>query len=587
MKSASYDIVVVGAGAAGLTAAATAAALGRTVLVLECSDRVGGTTAISGGMVWIPANYKMREAGLPDSLEDARNYLRRLVPGCDQDPRMAAFLARGDEAIRFLDEHTSIKLRPVPRYPDYYPELPGATVGGRVLEPVPFDGCQLGSDFALLRDPLPEFLLFGGMMISREEMPVLRRAHRSPRAMWHTAKLITRYGLQRLRAHRGTALVLGNALAARLLKSARDLGVEIALNASVVGTETSSARVVGVRVDEAGRVSSVHAHRGVVLATGGISHHPDLRQDYVPAAAGHLSAAVASGAARGGMHLALEVGAQRSPPSSSLDDALAWWVPVSEFERVDHGAALFPHVVTDRAKPGLIAVNQEGRRFVNEAVSYHEFVRAQLRDPRRSIPAWLICDARFLWRYGLGRVQPFALSVRDEVQAGYLKRSLTLEGLARAIGAPAVAFCETVRAFNASAADGIDPEFGRGSNIYQRHLGDSDHQPNPCVAPIERAPFYAVAVRPADLGMAAGVVTDENARVLTKDGRAVEGLYAIGNDMHSIMNGAYPGPGITLGPALVFGYLAARHACACDGSDEAEDPKEKMQTALRLEGQSG
>jgi FAD binding domain len=162
--------------------------------------------------------------------------------------------------------------------------------------------------------------------------------------------------------------------------------------------------------------------------------------------------------------------------------------------------AVFPYVVTDRAKPGLIAVNREGRRFVNEAVSYHEFVRAQLRDPQRCIPAWLICDSRFLWKYGLGRVRPFTLSVRKEVEAGYLKRSRTLEGLAEAIGVPSTAFHEAIRTFNASAVDGLDPEFGRGSNAYQRHLGDADHQPNPCVAPIERAPFYAVAVRPAGSG---------------------------------------------------------------------------------------
>ena len=183
---------------------------------------------------------------------------------------------------------------------------------------------------------------------------------------------------------------------------------------------------------------------------------------------------------------------------------------------------------------------------------------------RDSIPAWLICDRRFLWKYGLGRVRPFALSVRDELATGYLKRSDTLEGLAEAIGVPASAFCATVRAFNASAANGVDVEFGRGSDIYQRHLGDADHQPNPCVAPIDEPPFYALAVRPADLGMAAGIITDEHARVLRNDGRPIDGLYACGNDMHSIMNGAYPGPGITLGPALVFGYLAARHACGLE-----------------------
>lgn len=572
MESDAYDLVVIGAGAAGLTAACTAAALGARVIVLEYTDRVGGTTAISGGMIWIPANHKMQAAGLPDDLETARNYLRQLVPGCDNDRRMAAFLARGDEAIRFLDEHTSLKLRPVRRYPDYYPDLRGATPGGRVLEPVPFDGRELGPDFALLRDPLPEFLLFGGMMISREDLPVLRRVTRSPQAIWHTAKLLIRYGLQRLRAHRGTSLVLGNALAARLLKSARDLGVEIVVNASVIGLETNEAgRVVGVRADLGRRVASLQANKGVVLATGGLSHHPELRRHFVPPAAGELSAAVSSGSPRGGVHFARDLGAQLSRPASTVDEALAWWVPVSQFKRKGR-PAVFPHVVTDRAKPGLIAVTQQGRRFVNEAVSYHQFVRAQLRAAEHAIPAWLICDRKFLWKYGLGRVHPFALSVRNQVEEGYLKRSTTLEGLAKTIGVPADAFCNTIRTYNAAAIRGEDPEFRRGSDIYQRHLGDADNQPNPCVAPIEHPPYYAVAVWPADLGIAAGVITDEYARVLREDGSAIEGLYACGNDMHSIMNGAYPGPGITLGPALAFGYLAARHACAPSNTDGSTRP---------------
>ena len=564
MTSERYDIVVIGSGAAGLAAACTAAALGRRAVVLEYSDRVGGTTAISGGMVWIPANHKMREAGLTDSLDAARTYLGQLVPGGAEDRRMAAFLAHGDEAIRFLEAHTSVELRPVRRYPDYYPNLPGATAGGRVLEPVPFDGRELGADFTLLRDPNPEFLLFGGMMVSRDDIPILRRVARSPHAAWHAAKLLSRYALQRLHAHRGTSLVLGNALAARLLKSARDLGVEIAVNASVAHLEESGDRVIGVSVEVAGHRKSLTAKDGVVLATGGISHHPLLRNHYVPGAAGQLSAAVNVGAKRGGVHLALELGAQLSPPSVSLEDALAWWVPVSEFKRDGQTRAVFPHVVTDRAKPGLIAVNREGRRFANEAVSYHEFVRAQLRDPEKSIPAWLICDRRFLWKYGLGYIKPYALFTHKHLKTGYLKRGSTLQGLARAVGVPVEPFCDTVRRFNAGAAEGSDPDFGRGSDIYQRHLGDTNHQPNPCVAPIERAPFYAVAVRPADLGMAAGLVTDEHARVLRDDGVPIEGLYACGNDMHSIMSSAYPGPGITLGPALVFGYLAARHACERD-----------------------
>jgi hypothetical protein len=560
------DVIVVGAGAAGMTAAVVAAAKGLSVLLLEHAERVGGTTAVSGGMVWIPGNHKSGEAGAPDTLDAARDYLRQTVPGMESDARMDAYLARGDEAVRFLEVNTAVRLRPVKRYPDYYPDLPGATQGGRVLEPVPMDARALGRDFGLLRDPLPEFMLFGGMMISREDLPHLRRVGRSPGAAWHVAKLLLRHFRERLGAHRGTSLVLGNALAARLLKSVRDHGVQMRLGASVAGLVERHGRVVGVEVlDAAGRARRVEARRGVVLATGGLSHDATLRRAFVPAAAGTLSATVASGARAGGARLATAVGATlgavpwtaTEDAGDDVDRALAFWVPVSTFRRPDGTLAMFPHTVTDRAKPGLIAVDGEGRRFVNEARSYHEFVRAQLRRPDTAIPAWLVCDSRFLWKYGLGKVRPFAWSTRRERDEGYLKRGATLADLAREIGVPPERFVATVQAFNREAAQGRDPEFGRGGDSYQRHLGDAEHPPNPCVAPLQRGPFHAVKVLPADLGMSAGIRTDERARVLDAAGCPIPGLYACGNDAHSVMNGSYPGPGITLGPALVFGYLAA------------------------------
>lgn len=555
-----YDLIVVGTGAAGLAAASAAAAEGHQVLLLEHTDRIGGTTAISGGMVWIPANSKMDGAGIKDSPEQASCYLAQLVPGSPDDVRMQAYLRNGTEIVQYLEAKTSLKLQPVRRYPDYYPDLAGSTPGGRVLEPVPFDGRELGRDFALLRDPLPEFMLFGGMMISREDIPKLRRIWRSPSAALYVLRLLARYARQRLRAHRGTTLVLGNALAARLFRSARTLGVDIVLNAGVQGLIQDGERIVGVQVVVDGRAQTLDSRGGVILATGGLSHDKELRARFVPPKAAHVSATQASGAARGGVRLALEVGAALSPVCSTVEDARAFWVPVSTWKRDDGSTAVFPHTVTDRAKPGLIAVNRHGRRFVNEALSYHEFGRAQLTAENDANPAWLICDRRFLWKYGLGRVRPFALSTRKEQRDGYLRKARTIAELAGTIGLPADALAETVKGFNADARKGIDPAFHRGGDIYQRHLGDGEHEPNPCVAPIERGPFYAVAVAPADLGMAAGVLTDECARVLREDGSAIEGLYACGNDMHSVMEGAYPGPGITLGPALVFGVIAARHA---------------------------
>ncbi|SAK95690.1 3-oxosteroid 1-dehydrogenase [Caballeronia hypogeia] len=557
MITRNYDLIVVGAGAGGLAAAATGAARGHRVLLVESTDKIGGTTAISGGMVWIPANHKMQGAGIEDSGEAARRYIEQTVPGGAHDARMRAFLQHGDAAIRYLETHTSLELQPVRRYPDYYPDLPGATAGARVLEPVRFDGRALGRDFALLRDPLPEFMLFGGMMISREDIPKLRRMGKSPKAAWDVFRLVCRYAAQRLRAHRGTTLVLGNALAARLFKSARDAGVEIALNASVESLSVENGRVTGIRLRGDDRPVT---GRAVVLATGGISHDADLRAAFVPPGAGQRSATANAHAATGGVRLASDAGAALSAKTHGIDDALAFWVPVSTWKRRDGSVAYFPHTVTDRAKPGLIAVNRHGKRFVNEALSYHEFVRAQLRHADGAIPAWLICDSRFLWKYGLGRVRPFALSTRRDVASGYLRRAPTLDALAAIIGVPRDALRATVERSNADARQGRDSEFGRGGDIYQRHLGDGDHAPNPCVAPIEAGPYYAVSVFPADLGMAAGLVTDEHARVLRCDGSPLEGLYACGNDMHSVMNGAYPGPGITLGPALVFGVIAAHHA---------------------------
>jgi succinate dehydrogenase/fumarate reductase flavoprotein subunit len=558
----SWDVVVVGGGAGGLTAACTAAAYGASVLLLEQADVVGGTTAISGGMVWMPGNAKAAEIGKPDNLEAARTYLAATVQTRNLQ-RLDAFLSWSREAVQDLEARTSLRLQPVPTYPDYYPDLPGATSGGRVLEPVPFDATALGEHFTLLRGPLPEFMLFGGMMISRQDIPHLRKASSSVASFLHVAKLLLRYGAERLRAHRGTTLYLGNALAGRLLKSALDLSVTIRTGVSADGLVTGAdGRVTGVTVGHGDLSTTITARRGVVLATGGLSHGGEQRRAYVPDVAGTLTAAVDPGRAPRGARLAADLGARMTEPTEQG----AFWVPASTFTRRDGTRGIFPHTVTDRAKPGLIAVGRNGRRFVNEAVSYHEFVRAQLASGGQAIPAWLICDSTFLWKYGLGKVKPFTRALGPDLASGYLKRGDTLAALADAIGVPAAAFVDAVETFNRGARLGEDPEFGRGGDVYQRHLGDADRRPNPCVAPIERGPFYAVAVRPADLGMSAGLVTDTLARVLREDGTVIPGLYACGNDMASVMEGAYPGPGITLGPALTFGWLAGRSAAAEGGS---------------------
>jgi len=562
-----YDVIVVGGGAGGLTAACTAAVEGCSVALLEQADVVGGTTAISGGMIWIPANHKMASCGRSDSLETARTYLAHTVPGNNRG-RLESFLAHGEEAVRYLEEHTNLRLQPVPTYPDYYPDLPGATLGARVLEPEPFDARVLGKHFSMLRGPLPEFMLFNGMMISRADIPHLRRAGRSLRSALYVTKLLLHYALQRLQSPRGTTLYLGNALVGRLLQSALRLGVQIHTGCAVQHLLQENGRVAGVEVQRSGNTAWVlQARKAVILATGGLSHG-EQRANYVPAVAGTLTATVDPGGAARGAWLAQQLGATLSPPTESG----AFWVPASTFRRHDGSMGVYPHTVTDRGKPGLIAVDRTGRRFVNEARSYHEFVRAQLASNGVAVPAYLICDRRFLWKYGLGRVKPFSLSVAHDIADGYLRRADTVAGLAKSLGIPEQALAQTVTAYNEHARRGEDPAFGKGGDAYQRYLGDGDQTPNPCVAPIEHAPFYAVAVHPADLGMSAGIQTDATGRVLDTHDTPIAGLYACGNDMASVMEGAYPGPGITLGPALTFGYLAGRDAaCAPSKPQEGSD----------------
>lgn len=551
-----YDVIVVGAGAGGMTAAAVAAAEGLRVLVIEKTAFVGGTTAWSDGMVWIPANPKMKDVGLSDSITDAVRYLSSTVPEPANAGLRAAFLARGPEAVAYLEANTEVRLQPVKACPDCYPERLGATSGGRVLEPVAFDGTRLGAPFARLRAPLPELTLFGGMMVNRLDIPHLRRAGKSLRSTLRAARLVSEYALQRLRNRRGTTLHLGNALAARLYASLLARQVEIFFCADVEDLSMQGDHVGGVVIRHGSRDRLISARRGVVVATGGFSHDAVLRKRFFPAAAGFVSAASTAGTGDG-LRLAATAGAALNTEATSP----AYWVPASLFRRDDGSRGVFPHTVTDHAKPGVIAINAAGRRFVNEAQSHHEFVLAMLRDgngePDR--PFYLVCDRQFLWSYGLGRIKPFTLNLRRYLASGELLKAPDIAQLAAKIGVNPSVLTATIAGYNVDAKQGRDPEFGRGSTIYQRHLGDATHKPNPCVAPILRAPFFAMRIHPADLGTAIGMKVDAQARVLREDGAPIAGLYACGNDMGSIMNGNYPGPGIMLGPALTFGYIAGRH----------------------------
>ncbi len=565
MTHTAYDVLVVGAGAAGMTAAATAAVHGLKVLVVEKTGLVGGNTSFSGGMVYIPGNHKAAEAGKPDDPAAALAYLDAAVPTPAGRDARQIFVDRGPEAIEFLEKKTSVRLKPVQFYPDYYPELEGAAQGLRVLEPVAFDAATLGDWFARLRPPLPEFTILGGMMVAREDLPHFRNMWRSPRAFARVTRLVLSYATQRLRHPRGSRLVLGNALAGRLLKSLLDLGVEIRTDCVIEEVLVKEGRAVGLRVRENGSTVTLRARKGVILSTGGFSNSSDKRRAWLPDPVSPDSP-FAPGSTGDGLDLGVAAGGEVGTDNTNN----AYWSPASVYIRKDGRKVVYPHTVTDRGKPGSIVVNAAGRRFTNEAVSYHRFGEALLQgnDKAVNLPAWIICDADFIWKYGLGAIIPFTRNLKKYQDAGYLKSAASLPELARKLGLDEAGFAATIERFNADARTGHDTEFQRGEDVYSRYLGDADHGPNPCLAPLEKSPFYAIELVLSDLGTVAGLRADNHGCVLGTDGQAIPGLYAVGNDMQSIMRGRYPGPGITLGPALTFGYLAGLHV-AGRGHDTA------------------
>ena len=552
-----YDLVVLGAGAGGMTAALVAAIEGLRTLVIEGTRWIGGTTARSSGTVWIPDNPHQRRLGSLEDAQAAREYLDALVGDRAERALREAFIAAGPEMIGYLDAHTDVRFQAYRHHPDYRQELPGAASGGRPLEPLPFDGRTLGRDFDRVGWPLRELMLFGGMMVTRGEAARLLRIGRTWDSLDLGASLTARYVTDRLRYRRGTRLVLGNALAARLFKNLLDRRVAIWFEARTSQLVVEDGRACGLVVERDGARVAVRARRGIVLAGGGFPASAALRERFLPKPVPQHSPAF-EGCVGETLRLAQDAGAALGPQGE--DNAL--WFPSSIATRADGSTAVYPHIVLDRAKPGLVAVNAAGRRFVDEAVSYHEFTRAMYRAHRSdpSIPAWLVCDRRFLWKYGLGMIRPLTLRLSPYVRSGYLHVADTPAALAGRIGVDPAGLAETIRQHNEYARTGIDADFGKGGNAYDLGNGDPDHRPNPCLGPIAQPPFCAVAVVPTPLGTSLGLRTDVHGQVCDGAGRPIAGLYACGNDMHSVMGGEYPGAGAQIGLAMTFGYVAARHA---------------------------
>ncbi len=587
------DLLVVGSGAGGLASAVVAAHLGLKVLVVEKEAVYGGTSAWSGGWLWIPRNPLAVEAGIREDIDGPRTYLKHEL-GERYDPaRIDAFLEHGPRMLEFFRRHTAVQFIDGNLIPDFHGDTPGAATGGRSVCAAPFDARELGPNLAHLRRPLDLISPWGMGIASGADLRHFMNSLRSWASFRHVTKRVLVH-FKDLAVHgRGMKLVNGNALVARLAKSGFDLGMELWTEAPVLRLLTEGGRVCGAVVrgkqgevvrGKQGEVE-VRARRGVVLASGGFPHDPARARQlfpHTPTGREHWSAAP-FGNTGDGLRLGEAVG---GTVADDLPGAGAW-APVSIVRRADGSVGHFPHLI-ERAKPGIIAVRADGRRFVNEAGSYYDFVAALFAATPQGAPAeaWLLCDQRFIRRYGLGRVRPAPFPLRPLLRAGYLQRGDSVEALARACGIDAAGLAATLAAYNAEARHGRDPAFGRGSTPYNRVNGDPACQPNPCVAPIEAGPYYAVKVVPGSLGTFAGLATDAAARVLDADGRAIPGLYACGADMASVMGGRYPSGGITLGPAMTFGYIAAHHAAgvALAGASErtAAEPTVAEQTAAGL-----
>ncbi|MDQ4008069.1 MAG: 3-oxosteroid 1-dehydrogenase [Actinomycetota bacterium] len=558
MTDRDYDLVVVGSGAAGLTAALTAATRGLRTVVVEKATHFGGSTARSGGGVWVPNNHVLARAGAGDTPEQARAYLAHLVDGVVEPERQQAFLEHGPRMLEMVDRTTPLRLTWVRGYSDYYPEAPGGQARGRSLEPRPMDARVLGAD---LDDLEPPYLAApAGMTITQADYRWLNLSARHPRGAWRALRVGTRTAVNRIRRRR--MLSMGQALVAGLRAGLTDLAVPVLLDTPMLDLVTTEGRVTGVRVQRDGTEEVLGARLGVVLASGGFERNEAMRKEHQEHPIGTEWTVGAVANTGDGITAGQALGAD----VDLMEDS--WWGPSIPLSRGPY------FCLSERAQPGCILVNAAGQRFVNEASPYVDAVKAMYAGQRTGvehIPCWLVADQRYRNHYtfaGLGPRQPFP---RRWYESGVVQRADTVERLADRIGVPAEALRATVARFNGFAASGVDDDFGRGRSRYDHYYGDPRLRSNPSLAPLDKAPFYAVRIVPGDLGTKGGLRTDARARVLRADGSTIPGLYAAGNAGAALMGHTYAGPGATLGPAMTFGYLAAHTAADSDDTADTID----------------
>ncbi len=551
----STDLLVVGSGAGGMTTAVVASDLGADVIVIEKSDLYGGTTAISGGNVWIPCNPQMRAMGCEDTIEEALTYLKHTVGNDVEEDKLQAYIETGPSLIQYLHQHTPIKFIAGP-LPDYYSNLPGGKRQYRALEPSPISGRRLGSEIHRIRPPHPQTLVAGVSFTTGEIATVLTRR---PGWLWTVLKVVLKQfaDLPWLFTSRlPKRLTLGAALIARCFLAVKHRNIPLWKNTSLVELISENGRIIGIVAKQQDKTIRIAAKQGVVIAAGGFSHNATMRELYLQQSP-NVDWSVATRENTGD---GIKAGIAAGAATDLMDEA--WWIPVYRLPESRITCGMF----MERSFPGCIIVNQRGERYLNEAANYdaagREMVRAS-REGNDVAPSYYIFDSRFRQHYMAGPMLPmpkcFDAMMSKEVKKLVVK-ARSLAEMADKLGLDVQIFEDTVSTHNHYAHTGIDTDFSRGVEAYERHYSDPTVTPNSTLAPITVPPFYAIPIYPGDIGTKGGLLTDAHARVLNTSGVAIPGLYAIGNSSASIMGRSYPGGGATIGPSMVFGARAAMNA---------------------------
>lgn len=545
-----YDVVVVGAGAAGFTAAITAKLQGLSVLLIEKTDKYGGSTALSGGAIWVPNNICLQEAGLEDSMGNARKYMSATVGDSSPKELQEAYLTKGPEMVKYLRRYTHIDWSYVKNYSDYYPDMPGGRAEGRSVEAKIFNLKKLGREAKnMRRSEMPTM----GMVIKSAEFYKINMFTRTFSGFMTALKVglrliatIFSFGYYRPSS-------LGEALIGRMMLSYKQMDGELWLSSPFDSLLfDDNGKVNGINVKKNGEVVAVTVKGGVVLSSGGFSHNQLMREMFLPQPTNHKWSLAAPGQKGDAIKEAIKIGAK-----IGLMDKV-WGTPTAL------PPGMPPYMaVADRAAPGIIIIDQDGKRYLNECMPYHQFVDRMYEHNNetgayKSIPSWFVFDRQVKSRYLVFGVFPGLPIPKEWFEKGFVITAQTIPELALKMKVSEKNFINTVKSYNDSAIIGYDDQFHKGENAYDRFYGDPTLI-NPNVAPLCKAPYYAIRLYPGDIGTKGGVVIDKNARALKKDGTPIEGLYAAGNASASVMGDTYPGPGATIGSAMVFGYIAAKH----------------------------